>query len=586
MRKLSFRKPNLKKTKSKKLKWNRKRKIMCAGALILVTVTAAGTIFFRQKGDATANSQSTVSSAEVTTGSISTTITGTGTLASGETTDILVPTGIVIDEILVSSGDEVKKGDKLATVNEASVASVILEIQEKLDDVEDAIDDLSDDADTEGTTEYYQAKVLESQKEDLEEVLTTLETMLSTKAITATSDGTISSVSVSAGNEVGSGSTSNVSSSSSTSGLTATNTVATVTSATLVKLSSTSDSSSESQTITESSSEEETTESTEETSSQDEESTTQTEETTESEITTESETTTESQESTTSNSTTTKSNNSSSNNSSSTNNNTNSSTSNSSNGSSNGQMPSGSTSGNSGVAAGNSGSVIASGSASGDTSSATTTTESSSTVDYSSYESVAFTLASNDTVVVSIDVDELDINSVSLGQSALVTLDALEGVELEGTITSISSTANQGSSSVKYPVEITIEKTDDMILGMSASATIYIEEAEDVLLIPVTALQEKGNKTFVYTEQDSDGNLSGEVEVETGLSNGTQVEITSGLSEGDTVYYSKSESSGSDSMDQMGGQGQGGPGGDMPSGGGEAPSGGGDAPSGGPGGSN
>ena len=164
-----------------------------------------------------------------------------------------------------------------------------------------------------------------------------------------------------------------------------------------------------------------------------------------------------------------------------------------------------------------------------------------------------------------INVDELDITSVKTGQTAKITLDAIEGEEYEGTITSVSSEASSGSSSAKYPVEITFDKTDDMRIGMTASASISIDEAKDAVLIPVDALQEKGGKTFVYTQKDSDGNLSGEVEVETGLSNGNKVEITSGLESGDTVYYLKTtSSSGSNSQQDM----QGGPGGN----GGEAPS--------------
>lgn len=61
-----------------------------------------------------------------------------------------------------------------------------------------------------------------------------------------------------------------------------------------------------------------------------------------------------------------------------------------------------------------------------------------------------------------INVDELDITSVKTGQTAKITLDAIEGEEFEGTITSVSSEASSGSSSAKYPVEITFNKTDDM----------------------------------------------------------------------------------------------------------------------------
>ena len=145
-------------------------------------------------------------------------------------------------------------------------------------------------------------------------------------------------------------------------------------------------------------------------------------------------------------------------------------------------------------------------------------------------------------MTVSINVDELDILSVAEGQRAAVTLDALDGETFEGTITYVAGTASSGSSSAKYPVKITLNKAEDMKLGMSASVTISIDEAEDAVLIPINALQEKGGSTFVYTGQDSDGNLTDKVEVETGLSDGSQVEIISGLKEGDTVYYLKAES--------------------------------------------
>lgn len=168
--------------------------------------------------------------------------------------------------------------------------------------------------------------------------------------------------------------------------------------------------------------------------------------------------------------------------------------------------------------------------------------------------------------MVSIQVDELDILSVKEGQTAAITMDAVEDQEFEGTITKVSATASGDSSSAKYPVEITLEKTDDMLYGMSASATIQVDEAENAVLISVNALQEEGNSTFVYTENDGDGNLSGKVEVTTGLSDGSQVEITSGLEEGDTVYYLRTgtDSGGSEgTFPSMGG----GKSGEMPSGG-------------------
>lgn len=213
------------------------------------------------------------------------------------------------------------------------------------------------------------------------------------------------------------------------------------------------------------------------------------------------------------------------------------------------------------------------------------TSSSDSTEDTSSYSTdvTAFTLASNDSMILSVSVDELDINSVSKDQEAEVTLDALEDSSFTGTVTKVgSSSQSSGNGVAKYTVEITIPKDAQMKEGMNASAVITVEEKKDVVTIPVNALQEKGDKTFVYTKKDDEGNLSGEQEVSTGLSDGDKVEITDGLSEGDTVYYQKTgntqgtdsgqtpqQGGGSGNMEQPSGGGMG----EMPSGGGPAPGG-------------
>ena len=95
---------------------------------------------------------------------------------------------------------------------------------------------------------------------------------------------------------------------------------------------------------------------------------------------------------------------------------------------------------------------------------------------------------------------------------------------------------------------------------MNATAVITVEEKQDALTIPVDALQESGNQVFVYTSLDSEGNPTGETQVQTGLSDGQNVEITSGLSEGDSVYYTQAVSeTGSDfMMSGMGGNPMGG----------------------------
>ena len=196
-------------------------------------------------------------------------------------------------------------------------------------------------------------------------------------------------------------------------------------------------------------------------------------------------------------------------------------------------------SGTGGSGSGSSGNVV---SGSGSTGTGSSNTGSSSdTAQASQYSTdvAAFTMSSDDNMVLSVNVDELDINSVSNGQIAALTFDAIEDKEFEGEVTKVGSSASASGGVAKYSVNITVARDSRMKTGMNASATITVESREDIITIPVDAIQEKGDRTFVYTGKDEDGSLSGETEVTTGLSDGSTVEITEGLAEGDTVYYRK-----------------------------------------------
>ncbi len=183
--------------------------------------------------------------------------------------------------------------------------------------------------------------------------------------------------------------------------------------------------------------------------------------------------------------------------------------------------------------------------ASSDTSGSSSSADSSSASSTSSMVT-AFTLSTQGNLSVSVSVDELDINSMSVGQEATITLDAIENQSFTGTVSSIANTSSNSSNGVsKYTVKLTVPKDDNMKIGMNASVNIVASESKDVLTIPVSALQERGDESYVYTKIDENGNLSGEVTVTTGLSDGTNVEITDGLEEGTTIYYQKSDSSSS-----------------------------------------
>lgn len=163
---------------------------------------------------------------------------------------------------------------------------------------------------------------------------------------------------------------------------------------------------------------------------------------------------------------------------------------------------------------------------------------------YSPDYTAAVTVLPGSLAVLSINVDELDINSLTLGQEAVVTLDALEGQEFEAVITDIADAASASAGSARFPVELALVKTEEMKYGMSASAVITVSESKDTVIISMDALQSVNGQTCVYTELDENGEPSGLVQVETGLSNGKKVEIVSGLASGTTVYYKSNANEG------------------------------------------
>ncbi|MDR1495772.1 MAG: efflux RND transporter periplasmic adaptor subunit [Clostridiales Family XIII bacterium] len=153
-------------------------------------------------------------------------------------------------------------------------------------------------------------------------------------------------------------------------------------------------------------------------------------------------------------------------------------------------------------------------------------------------ESAVMTIAAKDKIALSVDIDELDIGAISPGLETDVEVDAIEGETFHGSVVEVSDEADVDTGVAKYGAVIEIERTDAMKEGMSATATITKEKREGVITIPLDAVQEFGERIFVYTAVDGESGVpTGEQAVETGLSDGTKVEIVSGLNEGDAVYY-------------------------------------------------
>lgn len=173
---------------------------------------------------------------------------------------------------------------------------------------------------------------------------------------------------------------------------------------------------------------------------------------------------------------------------------------------------------------------------------------------------------------VTISVDESDILSLALGQTADVTVSSVSEEALEGLVTEIDKTDSGGA----YTAVITLEKVPGMLPGMTASVDVRIEGVDNAILIPADALHQTSFGYYVYTAYDAEAEeFGGRVDVIPGLSNSNSVEIKSGLSEGDTVCYTEKRDFFS-MFGSMGGgmSGFGGnSGGDMPDFGGGRPSG-------------
>ena len=142
------------------------------------------------------------------------------------------------------------------------------------------------------------------------------------------------------------------------------------------------------------------------------------------------------------------------------------------------------------------------------------------------------------TMTLDITIDELDITALQVGMTAQVKIDALGGEKYTATITEIGNTGVSNGGNSKYTVELTMERSENMLSGMNATATIVLSSASDVLTIPADALVEKGNQTVVYTGYDEENDaLLDPVAVKVGCSDGETVEVLEGLTKGQTYYY-------------------------------------------------
>ena len=141
-----------------------------------------------------------------------------------------------------------------------------------------------------------------------------------------------------------------------------------------------------------------------------------------------------------------------------------------------------------------------------------------------------------------LDIDELDISKIQVGQKVEITADALDGQSFTGVVDKININGTTVNGSTSYPVTVLVDGTpEELYPGMNVSANIIVEEAGEVLTIPVEAV-EQGNVVLVAGEGyfDEEGKIADPTAVEErtvtlGRNDSEYIEIVDGLTAGEVV---------------------------------------------------
>lgn len=161
---------------------------------------------------------------------------------------------------------------------------------------------------------------------------------------------------------------------------------------------------------------------------------------------------------------------------------------------------------------------------------------------------------------MNINVDELQISSISVGQQVQITADAVPDKTYVGTVTRVSMKGTANGGTTTYPVSIRIDDTDGLRPGMNANAEIVVAEAKNALVVPNAAVM-RGSYVLVTKDSPSAANADTTMEapegfvyvpVKIGVSDDDYTQIVSGIQEGDTIGYDPSSVS-SDSYYDDGG---------------------------------
>lgn len=146
------------------------------------------------------------------------------------------------------------------------------------------------------------------------------------------------------------------------------------------------------------------------------------------------------------------------------------------------------------------------------------------------------------TPIAALNVSELDINDVSVGQKARIELSSVDDKTFSGKVVGINKIGEASSGVTYYTVIVKFDEATDLALpAMGVEAEIIVEERTDVVYIPTAAITTQRGTSYVTKIE---GGNESQAEVKLGISDGTNTEIISGLSEGDEILVEAFSTSG------------------------------------------
>lgn len=147
---------------------------------------------------------------------------------------------------------------------------------------------------------------------------------------------------------------------------------------------------------------------------------------------------------------------------------------------------------------------------------------------------VSFRLDDLSHMLVDVQVTEVDINNIQVGQQSTLTFDAIPSTEYKGKVVEVASVGTTSAGMVTFLVTIELTDPDKAVLpGMTAAVTIVIKQMEDVLLVPNRAVRLLNGERVVYLLKNG---VSTATKVTIGVTADNYSEIIGGdVKEGDTI---------------------------------------------------